>query len=71
MYWIFVIAGFLVMRYKESTGHLPFFKSKQDEYCSKEDNPSAFQSKRRSGVFESGSHEKSIESTMGVYPVPE
>jgi high-affinity iron transporter len=28
VYWIVVVIGFLVMRYKENTGHLPFMKSR-------------------------------------------
>ncbi|ATY58319.1 high-affinity iron ion transporter [Cordyceps militaris] len=28
LYWIFVIAGFIIMRYNESTGHYPFMKAK-------------------------------------------
>jgi high-affinity iron transporter len=58
VYWIFVVLGFLVMRYRETTGHLPFFKAKKiaesvDEYPE--------QSSRSSGVFESGSGSGSAE----------
>ena len=45
--------GFLTMRYRENTGHLPFFKGKKqqplDEYAGDAD------SKKSSGLFESGS----------------
>lgn len=29
VYWIFVIASFVVMRYKETKGHWPFMKAKK------------------------------------------
>jgi high-affinity iron transporter len=29
VYWIAIITGFFVMRYKETTGHLPFMKAKK------------------------------------------
>ena len=28
MYWLAVIVGFLLLRYQETKGHLPFLKSK-------------------------------------------
>lgn len=30
VYWIFVMAGFILLRYKESTGHWPFVKTKAE-----------------------------------------
>jgi high-affinity iron transporter len=65
VYWIFVILGFLVMRYREATGHLPFLRAKRVEYM--EDSGTS------SGVFESasGSNEKSIGNTVGVQTFPE
>lgn len=43
------------MRYKESKGHLPFFKAKKEVAESKEDDLSASQSGASSGIFEAGS----------------
>jgi high-affinity iron transporter len=55
IYWIVVIIGFLLMRYKESKGHLPFFKAKKEVAEPKEDDLSASQSGASSGIFEEGS----------------
>ena len=49
VYWIFVIAGFVIMRYKETKGHLPFIKAKTVEEIkpiSVETSPGS------SGIFE-------------------
>lgn len=43
------------MRYKESKGHLPFFKAKKEVAEPKEDDLSASQSGASSGIFEAGS----------------
>lgn len=58
------------MRYKETTGHLPFFKAKSQKNNS--NDASGVQSRNTSGVFEngSGSNEKSIDTTIGVQGVP-
>ena len=64
MYWIIVVIGFLVMRYKENTGHLPFMKSKgfpflksktQEPVHPKEELSSVINtSNASSGIFEKG-----------------
>jgi high-affinity iron transporter len=56
VYWIAVIIGFLLLRYKETTDHLPFMKSKagkRSEHVSDEVSP-------RSSVFESKEAEKNV-----------
>ena len=58
VYWIAVIIGFLLLRYKETTGHLPFTKSKagkRPEHASDEVSPS-------SSVFESKEAEKNVQA---------
>jgi len=37
LYWLAVIVGFVVMRYRESKGHLPFMKAKAQAAASDED----------------------------------
>ena len=63
--------GFLTMRYRETTGHLPFFKAKKqplDEYDRDEE------SKKSSGLFESAgasTGEKAANSSVQkVEPAP-
>jgi high-affinity iron transporter len=50
VYWIAIITGFLVMRYKETTGHLPFMKAKKskDDGGVLSDNPSSDVSRQQS-----------------------
>ena len=59
VYWIAVITGFLLMRYNEVKGHLPFMKSskakKSPEHVSDEVSPS-------SSLFESKEAEKSVQA---------
>jgi len=59
-YWIAVIIGFLLMRYRETKGHLPFMKAKayKDQH-----SPSP----TSSGVFEHKSDgEKTREAVTAV-----
>jgi len=49
VYWIAVITGFFVMRYKETTGHLPFLKMKsKDDGGMLSENPSSEASRQPS-----------------------
>lgn len=66
MYWIVVIAGFFLMRYKETNGHLPFLAAKKDPYASDDETPS----KNSSRVLAGTSHEKSADAGVGVHAVP-
>jgi len=60
LYWIVVITGFLAMRYKENTGHLPFRKIKNLDELKAEvaSHPSSGAS---SGIFERPSEQKDTE----------
>jgi high-affinity iron transporter len=59
VYWIAVIIGFLLLRYKETTGHLPFMKAKaakESDHVSDEVSPGS------SGIFESKVAEKNVQA---------
>ncbi|KID91621.1 Iron permease FTR1 [Metarhizium guizhouense ARSEF 977] len=51
VYWIFVIAGFIVMRFKETKGHWPFMKAKAP--AAREDSVSGNSSPQESEVVKS------------------
>lgn len=61
VYWIFVIMGFFLMRYKETKGHLPFMKAKKNTELS-DASPAS-----ESGVFET-SAAKETKATATVAP---
>jgi high-affinity iron transporter len=58
VYWIAVITGFLLLRYKENTGHLPFMKAKVQKKDVETSSPS-------SSVFDT-EHEKSAQAVTTV-----
>lgn len=51
VYWIFVMAGFIVMRFKETKGHWPFMKAKAP--AAREDSVSGSSSPQESEVVKS------------------
>lgn len=53
VYWIAVIIGFVVMRYKETKGHLPFMKTKKH-------NDETMSNDGSSGVVERSSDDKTM-----------
>jgi high-affinity iron transporter len=61
LYWLLVIIGFVLMRYKETKGHLPFMKPKarKDEFMG--DSPA-----NGSDIFESKTDDK---ATVTVAPI--
>jgi high-affinity iron transporter len=70
-YWIVVIGGFFLMRYKETTGHLPFMKAKPIEDEESNDGSIKVESNASSGLFESNSQDKTArEKTLGIHAVP-
>lgn len=64
VYWIFVIAGFALMRFKETKGHLPFMKAK----AGSDAHERLSHSPARSSDLESKDADKPLDS---VKPVPE
>lgn len=65
-YWVAVILGFVLMRYKETKGHWPLMKTKVPE----ERVDSVGLSPINSGVFERGEGEEKVQEEVQSYPVP-
>jgi high-affinity iron transporter len=61
VYWIAVIIGFLLLRYKETKGHLPFMKAKPvkgDAHVRENGSSPA-----SSGIFDAKHGEKDVRQT--------
>jgi high-affinity iron transporter len=52
LYWLSVIIGFLLLRYHENTGHLPFMKSKTPDPQKVEVSSVENASGTSSGIFD-------------------
>jgi high-affinity iron transporter len=66
VYWIVVIAGFVIMRYKETKGHLPFMKARAQEEVkpiSVETSPGS------SGIFEEAKEPEHTVQAVTTIPV--
>ncbi|KUJ08595.1 iron permease FTR1 family protein [Mollisia scopiformis] len=68
LYWLCVILGFVVMRYKEVNGHLPFMKAKAEKDTNNSTVHVDTQSPGSSGIFEKTSEDKKV--VQEVHTVP-
>jgi high-affinity iron transporter len=64
LYWVVVIAAFLLMRYKENTGHLPFMKSKDSVHPKGDVASVSNNSGVSSGIFEQNSEQRDLEKAI-------